>query len=610
MPATSPYPDRPGARRISPGWRELAGAAAPALALLLVVALPLAQVREFELVNYDDPVHVGEAQPVIHDGLAADGLRWSLTATDTLLWHPLTWISYMADVTLFGAGIGRPGAHHVVNLVLHLLAVLVLFILLRLLGAGGLTAAAAAALYGLHPLQAEPVAWVSARKDVLGSLMALLAVTAYTRLRRGPAPATPPPGRTKVGPWPWRMLLWLALAAALLSKPSTMVLPGLFVIIDVLCRQPPGNLTRAERTRESVRFLLRRTLAQWPFLLLAGAVASVAVLVQHTGHHTARLDSQAMADWLLQLPARLGFYLQRTLWPLDLGFDYPAPSGPRRVVLSVLGIGFVAAIPPLLASRGPALRRWGLAMLWYGLCLAPVLLMPYVISSFTNDRYTHLALAGPALALGLSPRPAAGRSRIVALLTVLAVVAAFSWLTRAQTAVWRDDGSLFTHAVRVAPGSATAWTNLGSWHALHGMTDEAMLHYEQALAINPCHPLAGYNLARMRAERGEWFRAITLLQRVVDGNPAYAPAHHALGLWLGEGHDPRHYRPLDAIAHLRRASQLLPREALYVRDHAKALLAHGETEAAREAVRRGLDSIHPRAPHYEELLDLWEIIGR
>ena len=594
---TPPQPAPPPAR--APGVSAGGARVTAMLAVLLVtvVALPYLQVRQFDFVNYDDPLHVSE-QPMVLRGLSWQGIEWSLTATDSNLWHPLTWVSYMADVSLFGGGADQPGVHHLVNLILHLLAVAALFGLLRLLGVAPLLAWLAAALYGLHPLQAEPVAWISARKDMLSTLPALLCLLVYSRCRLVTLNGTTPHPI-------WRGLVWLLLAAALAAKPSAVVLPGLFVVVD-------GLLARSQHPGTAAwwRFLIARSLAQWPYLLLAGAAALTAIAVQQAGSHALAMAGQSLADRLTHLPARLGFFVQRTLWPVDLAFDYPQPSGRRWWLWSAIGLGLLAAIGWLLASRSPARRLWGLGLGWYVVCLVPVLGLVYVSPSFTNDRYLHLGLAGPLIALALWPStrggaPARfGRAPAVIAAGMVLLVPLMGVMTWRQTAVWRDTGSLFRHGVEAAPMSATAWSNLASWHAVEGRHEQALEHYRRALALEPHHPVAHHNVGYLQWTAGRTAEAIDSLQRSVAANPVYAPAHNLLGVLLGNPRDLARYRPREAIDHLRRAHEIQPANDLYLKDYAEALLAYGEIDSALEVLNRGLPRLDPDSPRHGQIVDL------
>ncbi len=570
---------------------------AAALLLVAIVALPYLQVRHFDFVNYDDPMHVSN-QPWVLDGLSLAGIEWSLTATDSNLWHPLTWVSYMTDVSLLGGGADHPGAHHLVNLALHLLAVLALFALLRQLGAAPLLAWLAAALYGLHPLQAEPVAWISSRKDVLSSLLALLCLLSYCRGRiavmAGIRPAVL-----------WRIATWVLLAAALASKPSTVILPGLFVVID-------GWLARSrERTSGAwFTFLARRALAQWPFLLLAGAAALIAIAVQQGGSHGVVMAGQSIVDRLLLLPARIGFFIQRTFWPLNMAFDYPVPTGPRLLLWSALGLGSLGLVPWLLCSRSPKLRFLGLGLAWYLLCLLPVLGLVYVSPSFTNDRYLHLGLAGPllALALVLSPPLASGprRQRLPAIATAAVLLPLFCVLTWRQTAVWRNDAALFRHAVKAAPMSATAWSNLASWHGSEGRRDQALENYQRALAIEPAHPIANYNVGYLHWIAGRRAGAVQSLQRSIVANPIYAPAHNLLGVIFSDSSRLDSFRPRKGLKHLRRAHELRPDRPLFLKDYAEALLAYGDFEQALQVLEQAMPLPKATTTEHEEVRTLYE----
>ena len=179
-----------------------------AIVVLVLAALPLLQATSFSFVGYDDPLHVSE-QPMVLSGLNGESLTWSLSATPTNLWHPLTWISYMVDVSWFGGGTGAPEVHHTGNLILHLGATLLFFLLLRSLKVSTLVSAIVALAFSMHPLHVEPVAWVSSRKDVLYAFFSLAALLCYTR-------QVSSAGRHSG--WFWFTLMLTA--AAMASKPA------------------------------------------------------------------------------------------------------------------------------------------------------------------------------------------------------------------------------------------------------------------------------------------------------------------------------------------------------------------------------------------------------
>jgi hypothetical protein len=315
--------------RADSGRRSLVAAL---ILLSIAASLPYWQVVGFDFLNYDDPLHVS-AQPQVLAGLNGETLRWAITATPTNLWHPLTWWSFMAEVQWFGGGADAPGVHHIGNLLLHLANGVLFLLLLRALGVRLLVATAAALLFAMHPLHVEPVAWISARKDLLSSLFCLASLLAYVRYRA-------------TGAMPRWLLAFAAAAAAMAAKPSAVVLPVLLILLDFL---PSGQGTQARSRSLPLR---RLVLEKWPFFALALGATTVSIAVQIGGSLAPDIAGQGLLSRLMEIPAKLGFYLQRVLWPAGLTFEYASPEGARLLWLTAAGLAVLAAAGWLLTNTG------------------------------------------------------------------------------------------------------------------------------------------------------------------------------------------------------------------------------------------------------------------
>lgn len=537
------------------------------LLLFVLIALPFLQLVGFPFVNYDDPLHVS-SQPAVIAGISSESAQWGWTATPSNLWHPLTWWSYMAEVSFFGGGAAAPAVHHCGNLLLHLAGCSVFYLLLRSLGVSLLFAGLGGLLFGLHPLQVEPVSWVSSRKDLLAGFFTLLSLLCYSRFS----------GQSVTKPRLWPVLTFLTLAAALLSKPSAVVLPCLFVLLDYV--------PRAGRRREiEVSALWLNVLKKWPYFLLAGVAATVALTVQSRGSHGGVIGGQSGVPPILFLPARLAQYFQHLLWPQGLCFDYAKPVGWQLVLLTVLG-----GVGALLLSRACWLRRHSyplmfVAWAWFVVCLLPVLGVFYLGAGFTADRYTYVALAGPVLWLVFAVQGMRRQYRAIALTGLALLAITFAALSYQQTKVWKDDYSLFSNGVAQQPESGVAHTNLASYYHLSGQSDMALHHYRKALELEASHHIVFYNMAQIYRQQRETKKAIEACQKSLRSDVSYSRSHYLLGRLMLESSADQ----ATALNHLQWALQGEPQNVNYQYAVAVAFAKAGRTSEAEELLRALLD---------------------
>ena len=472
-------------------------------------------------VNYDDDGYVTQNH-AIQQGLSLANVAWAFRATAMANWHPLTWLSHMADVQFFA---NHAGGHHATSLLLHVSNVILLFFLVR--AATGLLwrSAAVSALFALHPLNVESVAWISERKTLLCTFFMFLCLFAYGRYVRKPG-------------WGRYLAVALLFALGLAAKPMIITLPFALLLIDYW----PLNRLPVPDSRENRKLFLQKlaalVLEKVPLVLLCAASAYITVFAQGHSHAVA-----SVVD--MPLRARVGnalwcyvVYLAKGIWPLHLAIFYPHPESSLPLWKPALGILL------LLLFLGYCLlrieRRYLIAgWLWYLGSLVPVIGFVQVGRQAMADRYAYTPFLGIfvlvvwLLAEGF--RPNAQRRQVLATLAGAALLF-FATLTWRQTTYWKDSFSLFEHALRVVPTNYMAENNLGSAYVDIGDIDTAYEHFLRATQERPKYGLAHYNLGNMLRRKNRLPEAVGELQLAIQyaQDPAQlANALHNLGVvWI------------------------------------------------------------------------------
>ncbi len=461
--------------------RRLSAAAAMIFVVAVVAFLP--SLRGGFV--YDDDIYV-TGNTYVNRGITAAGLAWSLTAGHAANWHPVTWWSHMLDVSLFGM---NPAGHHAVNVLLHALAAMLLFLLAEMACGDRAVALASASLFALHPLRVESVSWVSERKDLLCAVFCLLAVIAYARHLGRPTRAN------LAG-------LYAAAAAAMASKPMAVVLPLMLVLLDVW---PLGRFGAGPAAGRWPAGLARSAAGKWPLWLMAMGTGGAALWAQAGSGAVVGLERYPV-------PVRLGnaflsysAYLRDTVFPAGLSPLYPHPGA------AAVGWGAAVAGACLAALSCVILRRAGkdpaaaFGWLWFLVLLLPVIGLVQVGPQGRADRYTYLPSIGLFIALAWEARRLAyARPRIRRLLVggFAGATVVLATLAIRQQAVWHDNLSLFGRAAAVTRGNWMAHNNLGTELTFRGRLSEADAEYRKALAIRPDYGTAHYNLGNLLLRRG------------------------------------------------------------------------------------------------------------
>jgi tetratricopeptide (TPR) repeat protein len=483
-----------------------------AVGVCLVVAIlaVYGQTAWFDFVRYDDPVYVTR-NDTVRAGLTLDGFRWSLTATHGANWHPITWWSHMLDAELYG---DRAGGHHLTSVLLHVLNTLLLYGILRRATGDEPPSALVAALFALHPLHVESVAWISERKDVLSTLFGLLAIAAWIAwVRRGGA---------------LRYAATLALhACSLAAKPMLVTLPFVLLLVDVWPLGRLGGAAGADRGRRLVRLAVEKL----PFLALSVASSAVTLAVQE--RNVAPEEAIPLAARVANAVVSYVRYLGKTMWPMDLSVLYPHPSYPGGTPWETWQVAGAAAILVVLtvavvaSRRGYALVGWA----WYLGTLVPVIGIVQVGHQAMADRYTYVPSIGLfVVAVWAATEVARGRHATPALAVLAASVmlAAYAGLAWQQTRRWSDSIALFRHSLAVAPDPPALHNNLANALAEEGRMDEAMHHWAIALRIYPGYARAHNNVGVALLKHGRVEQAIEHFRRAVALDPGYEAARRNL----------------------------------------------------------------------------------
>ncbi len=481
--------------------REMSRRAANAwvsLALVAGVSLLYAQVAQHDFLSLDDPSYVFD-NPQVRDGLTWDGVGWAFTTFHRSNWHPLTWLSHMVDCEWFAL---EPGGPHLVNAGLHATNAVLLFLVLRLMTGALWPSALVAALFAVHPLRVESVAWISERKDVLSGLFWMLTLLTYVSYVRRPG----------MGRY---LLLFTSLALGLMAKPMLVTLPLVLLLLDIW---PLGRLSQGRRL----------ILEKLPLLGLALAMSAVTLFAQQRGGALGAGEDIPFGLRLANAGVAYVAYLGKTFWPTHLAGFYPHPAlVSEQAASALIGPGMVAALALVGVSLAAAytLRArpyFAVGWLWYLITLFPVIGILQVGFQAMADRYAYLPLVGIYIALAWGGRELAlrwPRSRPILGAAAVFALGACALITWHQVGTWRDSVTLFEHAIEVTDDNYFAHGNLAAVLVAQGQVAEATDHYQRALQIKPDYPTALTGLGSIYSKQGRLAEAEAQQRRALELQP-------------------------------------------------------------------------------------------
>lgn len=536
--------------------------------LVVLVGITLfiySQTATFNFTNFDDNVYVFQNEHVT-SGLSWQGLIWAFKSTRASNWHPLTWISHMLDCQLSGLD---AGAHHLTNVVLHVINSLLLFVVLWLMtGRMGLSWIVAA-LFAVHPLHVESVAWIAERKDVLSTLFWFLTVLAYWYFTRKPSLSR-------------YMLTLVSYILGLLAKPMLVSLPITLLLLDYW---PLGRLQNSRVQRESGQLRERRPIAgllaeKIPMFVLAAGSSIVTFMVQHATGAVKPLDAFPLGVRLANAVWAYGQYIVKTFYPVRLACFYPHPGNTLpmwEVFVTAVILALVTTCAVMWRKKAPYLF---VGWMWYVITLIPVIGIVQVGKQSMADRYTYVPIIGVFVLvvwacdhlLNAIKQQIGIPLRYVAFLVAVVIVILLALGARKQTSYWRNDVTIWERALAVTKNNAIAHYNLGTTLATQGDTEGAIEHFKKALRIDPAKHEAYANLGVMLAEQGRYEDAVRYFLKAVRLCPRNAVYRANLGL---------------VLVRLKRYSEAIP--------HLKfALSKHPDDESSREALVEAVEQLRQK----------------
>lgn len=483
-------------------------------------------------VNYDDPAYV-TSNFHVQQGLSSSNLKWAFTSTAEANWHPLTWISHMLDVQLFGL---RPAGFHVQSILWHALNVVLLFLLLAQATGFVGRSALVAALFAVHPLNVESVAWIAERKTVFSTFFLLLALGAYGRYVKRPCASR-------------YLLVALFFALGLMSKPMVITLPFLLLLLDFwpLQRFPEAPLPK---------LLVEKI----PLLALSGASAAITLYAQRAGGAIGSTELLPLAMRLKNAICSYLIYIEKAAWPSHLAVFYPHPEAALALWKVLTAAAVLVAITAVFWNFREH-RYLPVGWLWFMGTLLPVIGIVQVGRQAWADRYAYIPLWGLfVIAVWLLSETAARISltRTMKGSIAFAVLLAYSVTTYIQIGYWKNSYSLFVHALDVTDANPIAEGNLGSALIEMQRPDLAVLHLQRAIQLMPTLATAHYNLGLLLQQQNKLDQALREYQLALQSSPderEAAQTHNNLGVLLNQLG-----RRDDALAEFNQALTLNPYE--------------------------------------------------
>ena len=533
-----------------------------AVALAVITLAAFWRVTQNGFINFDDQDYVTE-NPMVLSGLNAKSFAWAFTTDFAGNWHPLTWLSHELDVQLFG---NEAGWHHFTSLLLHTANTLLLFLVLKKMTRALWQSAFVAALFAIHPLHVESVAWIAERKDVLSTFFFLLTVWAYSNyVTSDEWRVTGKASSRHSSPVTRHYLLALLFFAfGLMSKPMLVTTPFVLLMLDY------WPLNRVRSAECGVRNWRKLVLEKIPFFILALASSVITVVVQHRGGAIADVAALPMGVRASNALVACVSYVRKMFLPVDLAAFYPFPK-----VFPVSFVAFSALV--LCGITTLAIWRWrrspylAVGWFWFLGTLVPVIGLVQVGMQSMADRYTYVPLIGLFVALTWGAWEIFGgriQYKFIWATVACGILAVCFRLTTSQAGYWRNSETLFAHAlqvtrnnpvaeysygaalvpqnrvdeafphfeeaVRLKPDYAEAHNNIGLTLVLRGKFDEAIEHYRTALQAKPGSGETHYNLGRVLAMAGRSDEAVTEYQTALNLQPHMLEARNSLGIVLGE----------------------------------------------------------------------------
>jgi len=512
------------------------------ITVLLLAALVLALYRPvggYDFIALDDNLYILDNSGV-QRGITLQNLLWAMTTLDTTNWHPLTWLSLMVDYELFGL---NAGGYHRTNLLLHLINTILLFVVLRQMTGRDLRSAFVAALFAVHPLNIESVAWIAERKNLLSTLFWLLTLWTYVRY-------TEAPGWRRYG------MVLACFALGLMAKPMAVSLPFVLLLLDYwpLGRISPSgwDLDCPGPSRHSPGRLLGLLREKTPFFILALLSVGVTFHAAQAGGAVKTLEVFPLWGRIANALAAYGAYLGKMVWPADLAIFYPYPPEIPLLKAAAVALILVAATLSILVV-GRRYHYLAMGWFWYLITLLPVIGIVQVGYQSMANRYAYVPLIGIFILIAWGiPDLLKGAGRFLPAAAVSSVLS-LALVTQLTLPHWRDSEAIFAQALRVTRENHIAQIGMGNLWLERGDYGRAEGYYRESLRIKPDYALARNNLGLALMHAGRTKEAVLQYREALRADPAFADAYNNLGVVMAQ--EGRHRA---ARAYFIRAMELRP----------------------------------------------------
>ncbi|MGB7581438.1 MAG: tetratricopeptide repeat protein [Sedimentisphaerales bacterium] len=541
-------------------------------AIVITTLVAYEPIRHNGFVSYDDASYITE-NPNVTGGISLQSIKWALTKSYAVNWHPLTWLSHMADCQLFGL---NPTGHHLVSVAIHIANALLVFGIFRSLGGAIWLSAFIAGVFALHPIQVESVAWAAERKTVLSGLFWLLTMAAYIRYAKVP--------RLN------RYLLVLAIfGLCILTKPVVVTLPFALLLLDYwpLERFQWGHQVEAKNGKTNHRSPVWLIAEKTPLLAMSAILSGVTFIAQRGGEIVPTLERLPLEYRVANMFLSYIKYIVKMIWPSGLAICYPHPrailSDAPVVICIILFILLTAASIYAGQRRKYAAVGW----LWYVGTLVPVIGLVQAGAQGMANRYMYIPMLGLLIIIGWAVRDfTASRPRAKTAAAVMGVLVLLSLLilTRMQVKYWENSLTLFGHDIEVTKDNVLAENGYGCALSELGLLDEAEKHLQNAVRISPAYSEARNNLASVYLKKGMLNEAIACFNEIIRRNEATADIYYnlAAALEMQKKYD-------EAIKYYAKSLEMNPEDPAANKRMGIALLAAGKTNEAIGYAKRACE---------------------
>ena len=489
----------------------------PVLLLTILIWFVYGQVSHYEFVTFDDPQYVYE-NPHIVSGITWENIQWALTNVRHMCWQPLTWLSHMLDVQLFGL---NPGLHHWSNLVLHLVNTVLLFLLFRSMTGATRESFFLSALFAVHPLGVDTVAWISERKNLLATLFSLLSIFGYWRYADS-------------GKYRYYAGSFLAFVAGLLSKPSVVTLPFLFLLLDFwpIRRIDISAISWGQAKLIHKWLCSKLMIEKLPFFITTLAYLMIFTFSLNIMYQGMPLQTPSLELRIANALLSYIMYLKDMIWPNALAVYYPFPAAislKEAVVAAIMLVGITICLAVNARKHPYAIVGW----LWFMGMLVPAIgIVQAGLWPARADRWMYFPMIG-ILVLAVW-----GGDRLLSFLTrspwvrtalLLSVLVTLGTTARLQASHWRDSIALYEQAITVTSDNYVAHDNLGLALAMKGKLDAAYEQFQKALAIQPAFWKSHQNIGAIYLLRGQHEAALYHFETALEKQPNSPRLHNNVG---------------------------------------------------------------------------------